>query len=72
MAENQVVVSGHQDMDYAEHEKTYRLFLKLMKWGAIHAVGILIFLPSSRVDPSLRFEHFARPDVAGRRSMRRL
>ena len=44
MAEKQVVVSGHQDMDYAEHEKTYRLFLNLMKWGAIHAVGILIIL----------------------------
>ena len=38
------VATGHADMDYAEHERTYRRFLTLMKWGAIHCVGILIIL----------------------------
>jgi hypothetical protein len=44
MAEQQVLATGHADMDYAEHEKTYRLFLNLMKWGAIHCIVILIIL----------------------------
>jgi hypothetical protein len=44
MADQQVLATGHADMDYAEHEKTYRLFLNLMKWGAIHCIGILIIL----------------------------
>jgi hypothetical protein len=44
MADQQVLAGGHADMDYAEHEKTYRFFLNLMKWGAIHCIGILIIL----------------------------
>jgi Bacterial aa3 type cytochrome c oxidase subunit IV len=44
MADQQVLATGHADMDYAEHEKTYRLFLNLMKWGAIHCIGILVIL----------------------------
>ena len=38
------VATGSPDMDYGEHERTYRRFLTLMKWGAIHCVGILIIL----------------------------
>jgi Bacterial aa3 type cytochrome c oxidase subunit IV len=38
------VASTRPDMDMAEHEKTYRLFLNLMKWGAIHCIIILIIL----------------------------
>jgi len=44
MAEQQVLATGHADMDYAEHERTYRRFLTLMKWGAIHCIIILIVL----------------------------
>ncbi len=35
---------GHPDMDYAEHEKTYNLFLVLAKWTTIVSVGIIIFM----------------------------
>ncbi len=35
---------GHPDMDYAEHEKTYRLFIALIKWGAIGNVVLLILM----------------------------
>ncbi len=35
---------GHPDMDYAEHEATYALFLRLLKVGAIGVVCIVIFL----------------------------
>ena len=29
-------------MDYAEHERTYGLFLGLVKWGSIFVVALLI------------------------------
>ncbi|MBN9075996.1 MAG: cytochrome C oxidase subunit IV [Rhizobiales bacterium 65-79] len=29
-------------MDYAEHEKTYHLFLGLAKYGALHVAALLI------------------------------
>jgi Bacterial aa3 type cytochrome c oxidase subunit IV len=32
------------DMDYAEHERTYRHFLSLTKWVTITCVAILIFM----------------------------
>ena len=35
---------GHPDMDYAEHEATYALFLRLMKYISIGVVVLLIFL----------------------------
>ena len=44
MVDNTAVSAGHPDMDYAEHEKTYQLFLWLLKNGAIAVVVILIFL----------------------------
>ena len=44
MAEITPVSSGHPDMDYAEHEATYALFLKLLKGVAILVVLILVFL----------------------------
>ncbi|ODN68555.1 Bacterial aa3 type cytochrome c oxidase subunit IV [Methylobrevis pamukkalensis] len=31
-------------MDYAEHEKTYNLFIGLVKWGSIHVIAILILM----------------------------
>ena len=29
------------DMDYAEHDKTYNVFLELVKYGSLVCVGIL-------------------------------
>ncbi|MCB8838936.1 aa3-type cytochrome c oxidase subunit IV [Aurantimonas sp. VKM B-3413] len=36
--------SSAAEMDYPEHEKTYNLFLGLVKWGAIGVVIILVFM----------------------------
>ena len=36
--------AGHPDMDYAEHEATFALFLTLLRNVAIVIVAILIFL----------------------------
>ncbi|WP_084572981.1 aa3-type cytochrome c oxidase subunit IV [Methylocapsa aurea] len=44
MAEDHAHPAGHPAMDYDEHEKTYQLFLKLIKYSAIGAIGILILL----------------------------
>jgi hypothetical protein len=44
MANDQALSGGHPDMDYAEHEKTYQLFLFLLKYGAIAVVAVIIFL----------------------------
>ena len=44
MAHDHAASSGHPDMDYAEHEKTYAMFLGLAKWGTIVAIGIVIVL----------------------------
>ena len=30
------------DMDYAEHEKTYSIFLSITKWSVLHCVALLI------------------------------
>ena len=35
---------GHPDMDYAEHEATYSLFLKLLKYVGGFAVLVVLFL----------------------------
>lgn len=34
------------DNDYAEHEKTYELFLTLTKWGTIGSIITLLFIGS--------------------------
>lgn len=31
---------GHPDMDYAEHKRTYEMFLSFTKWG----IGFLVVL----------------------------
>jgi hypothetical protein len=36
--------AGHPDMDYAEHERTYQIFLRLVKYTIIGVVTILILL----------------------------
>ena len=43
MADNSVIVEG-SEMDYAEHVRTYRLFVTLIKWGAVVCAAILIFM----------------------------
>ena len=44
MSDSHPASAGHPDMDYAEHEGTYALFLTLLKWGASLVVLIIIFL----------------------------
>ena len=44
MVDDKALSTGHPDMDYAEHEKTYALFLWLLKNLAIGVVIILIIL----------------------------
>ena len=44
MIDESAVSAGHPDMDYAEHDKTYHLFLWLLKNVAIVVVVILLFL----------------------------
>ena len=36
--------SSGAEMDYPEHEKTYNLFLGLVKWGAIGVAIILVLM----------------------------
>ncbi|SJZ80156.1 aa3-type cytochrome c oxidase subunit IV [Consotaella salsifontis] len=35
-------MSTAAQMDYPEHERTYSLFLKLLKWGSIAVASLLI------------------------------
>jgi Bacterial aa3 type cytochrome c oxidase subunit IV len=44
MAENESRAAGHPVMDYAEHEKTYRMFLRLIKYTAAGVAVILALL----------------------------
>lgn len=44
MADNQVTPAGHPDMDYAEHDKTYDLFIFLTKWTIIGCTVLLILM----------------------------
>lgn len=34
---------GNENMDYAQHQQTYGLFVGLVKWGAI-SVALTLFL----------------------------
>ena len=44
LAADAATAGGHPDMDYAEHEKTYKMFVELTKWGTIGVVAIVIFM----------------------------
>ena len=44
MAQTPTAETGHPDMDYAEHESTYSMFLVMVKWGIILNVALLIFM----------------------------
>jgi len=43
MAENHAQSAGHSAMDYAEHEKTYRVFIKVAKY-TVAGVAVLLAL----------------------------
>jgi hypothetical protein len=36
--------AGHPDMDYAEHDKTYDMFVGMFKWGTIACVALVVFM----------------------------
>ena len=40
----QHAAAGHSDLDFAEHEKTYHLFLGFVKYGVIGVIAIVILL----------------------------
>jgi hypothetical protein len=44
MAENHAQPAGHSGMDYDEHEKTYRMFIRLIKYALAGTVVVLAFL----------------------------
>jgi hypothetical protein len=44
MADDTTTPAGHPDMDYAEHEATYALFLKLTKFILAGVILIMLFL----------------------------
>jgi hypothetical protein len=44
MASNEVAAGGHPDMDYAEHERTYRGFLTFAKIGIVFVIALLVFM----------------------------
>ncbi len=43
MADKSVIGEGSA-LDYAEHVRTYRMFLSLVKWAAIGCACIMIFM----------------------------
>lgn len=42
MASNLHASTSGSGMDYAEHERTYGMFLALVKWGTIGVVVLLV------------------------------
>jgi hypothetical protein len=44
MAETDMRPAGHPAMDYAEHERTYRMFLRLIRYTVASVVVILVIL----------------------------
>jgi Bacterial aa3 type cytochrome c oxidase subunit IV len=44
MTEDHAQAAGHPAMDYAEHEKTYRLFLQCIKYTIAGVVLLLVML----------------------------
>jgi hypothetical protein len=43
MAENHAQSANHPAMDYAEHEKTYQMFIRAIKW-TVAGVAVLLAL----------------------------
>jgi len=38
-------------MDYAEHERTYGMFLGLVKWGSIFVTALLVVMAITLISP---------------------
>jgi len=36
--------SGRPEMDYAEHKKTYALFMAGVKWGTVTVIALLVLM----------------------------
>jgi aa3 type cytochrome c oxidase subunit IV len=36
--------NGNENMDYAEHQRTYELFTGLLKWGTVITIIIMILM----------------------------
>ena len=41
---HQTTQGGHPEMDYAEHERSYVLFVAIAKWGTILTAILLILM----------------------------
>lgn len=37
-------MADHAAMDYAEHEKTYKFFVAMTKWGTIGVIVLLVLM----------------------------
>ena len=35
---------GHENMDYAQHQRTYDLFIGLVKYGSLATIAILVLM----------------------------
>ena len=35
---------GNENMDYAQHQRTYDLFIGLVKWSSLATIGVLILM----------------------------
>ena len=35
---------GNENMDYAQHQRTYNLFVGLVKYGSLATIGVLILM----------------------------
>jgi hypothetical protein len=44
MTDQHAQPAGHPDMDYEEHERTYKMFLNLLKYSALVSLGLLAAL----------------------------
>lgn len=44
MDEVHAAAGDHPDMDYAEHDRTYHLFLNLIKFGGIGVILVVVLL----------------------------
>lgn len=44
MAETHGIMSNDSGMDYAEHERTYKLFTSIVKWATALVALILILM----------------------------
>ncbi len=41
---NDIARTDHPDMDYAEHDRTYDLFIALFKWGTVFCIACVLLL----------------------------